>query len=58
MLLVAKALFGAVHSHAVGTAVMVCTGFGCSHVIVLVEMMLEWSFVGLLVAAEMVSVEC
>ena len=57
MVLVVKELFGAVHSHAAGAAV-VCTGFGCSHVIVLAELMLEWSFVGLLVAAEMVSVEC
>ena len=40
MVLVAKALFGAVHSHAAEAAVMVCTGFGCSHVIVLAEMML------------------
>ena len=57
MVLVVKELFGAVHSHVAGAAVMVCTGFGCSHVIVLAELMLEWSFVGLLVAAEMVSVE-
>ena len=36
---VAKALFGAVHSHMPGAAVMACTGFGCSHVIVLAETM-------------------